>query len=170
MTKAIEQEVRRRAEDRCEYCRLPQAPTKLSFSIDHVRARQHGGEDDLENLALACGFCNRHKGPNIASVDSITGQIVPRFNPRTDRWAEHFRFEDAAILGLTPIGRATVAVLSLNSRFQLAIRRALISEGASALEAFKIDRPDRRSEVLDQIRLLALARGFPARGCARKAV
>lgn len=33
----------------------------VSFEIDHVIARRHGGTDNLWNLALACSTCNRRK-------------------------------------------------------------------------------------------------------------
>ena len=82
MNKAIEQEVRRHAAERCEYCHLPQSLTRLKFSIDHVQSKQHGGSNELENLALACGYCNRHKGPNVAGIDSDTGKITRLFHPR----------------------------------------------------------------------------------------
>ena len=41
---------------------------------DHIVAVQHGGETVSENLALACCDCNLLKGPNLASVDPVTGQ------------------------------------------------------------------------------------------------
>jgi len=133
MNKAIEQEVRRRAAERCEYCHLPQSLTRLKFSIDHVQSKQHGGSNEPENLALACGYCNRHKGPNVAGIDSETGKITRLFHPRSDSWTEHSRWRGAAIVGFTPVGRATVAVLNINSRYQLSIRQALIDEGAFVL-------------------------------------
>ncbi len=36
----------------------------------------------VDNLALACLRCNRHKGPNVGSFDPLTGQLTPFFNPR----------------------------------------------------------------------------------------
>jgi hypothetical protein len=133
MDKATEQTVRQRAADRCEYCRLPQSFSKLKFTIDHVRAKQHGGSDELENLALSCGYCNRHKGPNIAGIDPLSGQVTQLFNPRIDAWVEHFAWNGATISGITPIGRTTVIVLAVNNRSQLSIRQALIDEGALGL-------------------------------------
>lgn len=54
MTDDLERRVRRRARRRCEYCRLLQAASRLRHQIDHVIARQHGGETAYENLALCC--------------------------------------------------------------------------------------------------------------------
>jgi len=39
-----------------EYCRLRQEHEEESpFHVEHIVAQQHGGTDDGENLALACG-------------------------------------------------------------------------------------------------------------------
>lgn len=46
---------RPRARERCEYCRLPQAAQPfVTFHVEHIIARQHGGSDDPMNLCLAC--------------------------------------------------------------------------------------------------------------------
>ena len=130
MEKALEQLVWSRANDSCEYCKVPQAFDPLAFQIDHIIAVQHSGETVSENLALACYVCNRHKGPNIASFDQVAKQIVPLFNPRQDVWAEHFAWQGPELVGLTPTGRVTVHVLAINLDFRIALRRALIHEGA----------------------------------------
>ena len=46
--------VRVRADNRCEYCLLRQEYSDESLHIEHIVAKQHGGSDDLGNLALAC--------------------------------------------------------------------------------------------------------------------
>jgi hypothetical protein len=129
MDAALEQEVWRRAGSRCEYCHVPQEFYRVPFQIDHVIAEQHGGPTVLENLALACLHCNRHKGPNIASIDPDTGQLVPLFHPRRDRWEDHFRWSHHELVGLTTVGRATIRVLAINHPDCLAVRAALILEG-----------------------------------------
>jgi hypothetical protein len=129
MNKAIEQAVRRRAEGKCEYCHRPQWPAKLKFTIDHIRSRQHGGTDELQNLAVACGYCNSHKGPNIAAIDPLTGRLTRLFHPRIDDWSRHFRWKSLRIVGLTAIGRATVAIMDFNGPSQLVVRAALFEEG-----------------------------------------
>jgi hypothetical protein len=130
MDQALRSLVRRRAGDVCEYCRLPQASSRyVRFHIEHIVALQHGGSSDGENLALACGYCNHHKGPNIAALDSETGQLVPLFHPRRDRWSEHFAWDDTVIIGQTPIGRATVQLLGMNDWQRIELRENLKALG-----------------------------------------
>ena len=38
--------VRRRAQERCEYCGIPQAVIATRFHVEHILAKQHGGTDD----------------------------------------------------------------------------------------------------------------------------
>jgi hypothetical protein len=129
MDRELEQAVRTRAGNACEYCRLPQSARRLKFPIDHVIAQQHRGPTTSENLALCCGRCNRHKGPNLAGIDPLTGSMVRLFHPRTDLWAEHFRWDGPFISGLTEIGRTTLEVLNMNHPEDLAIRQELIANG-----------------------------------------
>lgn len=111
---ALKEAVRERAGGRCEYCRMPEAGALFAHEPDHVIAAQHRGTTHLDNLALACIQCNRLKGPNIASVDPETNRIVPLFNPRTERWLEHFRAQGGRIVPLTPAARATAALLNFS--------------------------------------------------------
>jgi hypothetical protein len=129
MAKALEQSIRRLAADRCEYCRAPEAATGLLHVIDHIIARQHGGKSDADNLALCCGRCNQFKGPNIAGIDPATGNLSRLFHPRRDNWEEHFRYDQEILIGLSPIGRATILVLAINMPIRIAARRALIESG-----------------------------------------
>jgi hypothetical protein len=108
---------------------MPQSVRRLRFPIDHIVARQHGGQSVSENLALCCGHCNRHKGPNVAGIDSETGEIVRLFHPRLDHWADHFRWEGVRIAGVTAEGRVTVAILQMNHDDQLAVRGELAALG-----------------------------------------
>jgi 5-methylcytosine-specific restriction endonuclease McrA len=114
----------------CEYCRLPQAVAGVApFNIEHIVARQHGGATIITNLALACGRCNRHKGPNIAGLDPESGAIVPLFNPRKDQWDDHFIWMETSIVARTPIGRTTVQVLALNAPDRILVRQELAAAG-----------------------------------------
>jgi len=126
---ALRHTVSERAAGRCEYCLVHEADVLLPHQPDHIIAEQHGGETSAENLALACIHCNRRKGPNIASLDPISGQLTPLFNPRTQIWGEHFDLEGAYLIALTPCGRVTVRLLDLNHADRLRVRRALIKTG-----------------------------------------
>jgi hypothetical protein len=122
--------IRRRAGDVCEYCRLPQASSRIiRFHVEHIIARQHGGKSEPENLALACSCCNFHKGPNIAGLDPESNQLVPLFHPRRHRWPDHFAWRGTVIVGLTPIGRATVELLAMNQWGRMELRENLQALG-----------------------------------------
>lgn len=111
-----------RANFECEYCRLAQAASLLSFHVEHVIPRQHGGATAEENLALACPHCNLHKGPNLTGIDPDTGEVTRLFHPRLDRWIEHFHLDGGRVLGLTAIGRTTLWLLKMNEEEQVALR------------------------------------------------
>jgi hypothetical protein len=130
MPSKLDQTIRVLARHLCEYCRFPERASELPFVLDHIIARQHGGKTTRANLALCCGFCNRHKGPNVAGIDPQSKRLTPLFNPRQDRWSSHFRWRGARIIGTTAIGRVTVVALNMNATRQLEMRRALLDEGA----------------------------------------
>lgn len=113
----------------CEYCLIHQDDRPETLSLDHVLAVKHGGLTEESNLALACVSCNSNKGPNLAALDPLNSEIVPLFNPRTQNWNEHFELSGALIVGLTAIGRATVALLRLNDYERLDYRQNLIENG-----------------------------------------
>jgi hypothetical protein len=129
MDAATRDAVRRRAGHRCEYCLLRQEHSALAHHIEHIIAKQHGGRDDLDNLALACRRCNLQKGPNLVGIDPVSGSAVRLFHPRFDRWIEHFRFQGTNIEGLTPTGRASVSVLAMNDERRLDLRWELFTKG-----------------------------------------
>jgi len=121
--------VRQRAGNRCEYCLLRQANSELTHHVEHIVAKQHGGADDAENLALACHRCNFRKGPNLTGVDPSSGEVVRLFHPRRDHWTEHFHWQGTHILGITAVGRATVQVLAVNDARRLELRAELRIRG-----------------------------------------
>src|SRR3954452_8804976 len=118
-----------RAGGRCEYCLVHQDFIDLNHHIEHIVARKHGGVDDPSNLCVACERCNLFKGSDLTGIDSATGQVERLFNPRTQAWADHFELRGPLIVGLTPTGRATVRVLSMNAGQRLQLRAALIAHG-----------------------------------------
>ncbi len=125
----LRQSIENRANGRCEYCLINQDDTLIPHQPDHIIAEQHGGQTTTDNLALACIDCNRYKGPNIASIDPVSNELTPLFNPRLEVWQAHFALDGAAIRPLTAIGRITVNVLRLNERKRVQIRQALFEDG-----------------------------------------
>lgn len=121
--------VSKRAKDCCEYCLLPQSMGFYPYQLDHIIPKQHGGADDLNNLAWCCPRCNRYKGPNLATLDPETGQLTSLFHPRKQRWPDHFTFVVGEIQGLSPEGRATVTLLRLNDEVRITERRLLYTQG-----------------------------------------
>ena len=116
-------EVRRRAGNVCEYCRLHQNDSPLAvLHIEHIVPKIHGGTDDLDNLALACIDCNLHKGTNLTGIDPESGLITELFHPRRQQWEEHFEWVGIYLHGKTAVGRTTIRVLNMNSEDQLAVR------------------------------------------------
>jgi len=113
----------------CEYCQLPREFMLIPFEIDHIIARKHGGRTVAENLCISCYFCNSFKGSNIAGFDTRTGKLVQLFNPRRHHWRRCFEWAGPRLVGRTPIGRATIQVLSVNNPQAILLRKLLIEEG-----------------------------------------
>jgi hypothetical protein len=112
----------------CEYCLIHQDDTYFSCQVDHIISEKHGGITAAENLAYACAFCNRAKGSDIGSL-STAGEFTRFFNPRTDRWTEHFDFIGVHIQPKSPIGQATTRILDFNAPERLMERSALVQLG-----------------------------------------
>jgi len=133
MDAALRKKVIEQAGGRCEYCHLHQCHQPLiSFHVEHILARQHGGEDLPENLALACHRCNLRKGTNLTGLDPETRALTRLFHPRKDDWSQHFTLREGhqeQIVGLTAIGRATVWLLQMNSPDRIELRLELIRAG-----------------------------------------
>jgi hypothetical protein len=120
---SLREEVTLRAGNRCEYCRLSQLGQEAIFHTDHVVPRAAGRPTAAENLALACVSCSLRKWAHQVATDPDTGETVPLFNPRTQDWADHFRWARERIVPLTATGRATVVTLALNRPVIAAIRQ-----------------------------------------------
>ena len=144
MARWISAELRKAVADRanilCEYCLIAEADTFYGCELDHIISLKHGGSSDADNLAYACALCNRAKGSDVGSI-SASGEFTHFFNPRTDRWAEHFRLEQATIRPLRTIGEVTARILEFNDGARLHEREEMIrfgkypSEAASAIMA-----------------------------------
>lgn len=128
----IDSELRRavvnRAGNCCEYCLLSQDDYPFTFHIEHIIAEKHRGKTVADNLCLSSPDCNVYKGSDISSVDEVSGEIAPLYNPRKHHW-HHFRLNGAEIEPLTPEGRVTVFLLRLNSPERITERSLLIQLG-----------------------------------------
>lgn len=126
MTAELREPVRSRAQFRCEYCRLPERLLPYHrFEADHIRPEKFDGTSTLDNLAWSCLHCNRHKGPLVAGHDPDSPEVIRLFNPRIDRWEEHFRYLAPRIEGVSAIGRTTVWALEMNASEYVELRREL---------------------------------------------
>jgi len=120
-----------RANGCCEYCRSQAKFAIESLVIEHIIPTSRGGDTITANLALACQGCNNYKYNKTEGLDPIDAQPASLFNPRTMPWNDHFAWnEDTTLLvGLTPIGRATVGTLRLNREGVVNLRQVLRSTG-----------------------------------------
>lgn len=117
--------VAERASGRCEYCLLSEDDSFHPHQVDHVISRKHGGATAESNLAFACLRCNAWKGSDIASLDPLTNAVVALFNPRKQKWHDHFRLDGPILEPLTPEARATARLLRLNLDQRVIERRIL---------------------------------------------
>jgi hypothetical protein len=124
----LRREVIERAGACCEYCRTNSEAHSIDFAIDHVIAEKHGGETSSENLSYSCFWCNSYKGSDLSSVDweSGTKVVVTLFNPREQKWDEHFRLDGLEIKPLSSHGRVTITLLQMNASQRLEERKLLI--------------------------------------------
>lgn len=129
MDAALIRLVWRRADGRCEYCRMPQAADDASFEIDHIIARRHSGPTVASNLCLSRYYCNSFKGSDLSGLDTATRELTPLFHPRRHKWSRHLRWEGPYLVGRSPIGRATIALLHINDEYRVELRGGLIGEG-----------------------------------------
>jgi len=67
----------------------------------------------------------------IEAPNPETGELVLLFNPRQQKWTEHFEWNEAGthILGKTAIGKTTIQALDLNSQFRVLARALWVEAG-----------------------------------------
>lgn len=101
------------------------------FEVDHIIPRARSGANDLSNLAFCCRGCNMRKHTAISGRDPVTGNMAPLFHPRKDRWSDHFCWsvDLVEVVGLTPVGRATISRLGLNREPLVNLRRRMVKTG-----------------------------------------
>ncbi|NLS91003.1 MAG: HNH endonuclease [Planctomycetaceae bacterium] len=132
---AFRQLVAARAGGVCEYCRLVELATGVTFHIEHVVPQVLGGQTVMSNLALSCPGCNLAKADKTSGKDQ-SGQAQSLFNPREYEpwllgWHLHFILdrESGTILPRTPVGEATILTLGVNSDRRVFARRLQIRAG-----------------------------------------
>jgi hypothetical protein len=131
----ISADLRRRviedAGHRCGYCLTDEALSGIPLTLDHLIPVAAGGLTTRDNLWLACRPCNEFKAAQTQAVDLQTGEPTPLFNPRTQEWQMHFTWNAdlTEVVGVTPIGRATVAALQLNRPMLVRARRRWLLAG-----------------------------------------
>lgn len=131
LSENLRQQVINRAGNRCEYCLSHQDYVMGKLQIDHVFPVSKGGKNSEDNLCLACELCNQYKWTKTTGLDPETGSNVGIFNPRQQKWEEHFSWSEdgTRIIGLTACGRATIVVLKLNNSLALTVRRNWVRAG-----------------------------------------
>ncbi len=122
--------VAERAKDCCEYCLSSAGFAASPYEVDHVIPISREGPTILDNLAWACRGCNLRKHDKTEAPDPEESTIVPLYNPRRQRWQDHFRWNEdyTIIIGLTPTGRATVETLQVNRKRLVNIREVLFAQ------------------------------------------
>jgi hypothetical protein len=122
---AIKRQVYTRARGYCEYCQTTDENTGQAMHTEHI---DPDGGDILDNLCLSCANCNLSKASAKNGIDPVTNLSTPLFNPRTQRWNDHFEWLDSGlrVLGLTATGRATVERLKMNRDRTIRARRRWI--------------------------------------------
>ena len=116
---------------RCGYCKSSEEITGAPLEVEHQIPIARGGQTRRSNLWAACRQCNVLKSDRVAGTDPVTEQPAILFNPRLQIWMEHFSWVEAGtrIVGLTAIGRATVAALALNRPLLRQARQRWIAAG-----------------------------------------
>lgn len=135
---ALKRHVRERFANRCAYFRTAEDLTATQFEIEHIDPRAAGGETAFANLCLACPMCNRFKSDSSSAVDPVTAISVPLFHPQLQVWREHFEWSNDAteIIGLSPVGRATIVALRMNRPAMIRVRRMWVAMGEHPPQPF----------------------------------
>jgi hypothetical protein len=116
----------------CSYCRISSEFVYGTMEIEHIIPLAKGGTNDAINLCLACSRCNAYKHTHTQGLDTETGEMVALFNPRTQRWSEHFAWDNdnpAIIVGITPCGKVTINILKMNLPVSVKFRQWLAASG-----------------------------------------
>ena len=128
--KQLREFVRTRAEECCEYCRIPEVLQQVSYHVDHITPEKQKGPTVESNLALACPDCNYRKGYSVGWYDDDKQVLVRLYRPRTDKWGEHFLLLPSGIIkARTREGEVTIKLLQINEIGGVIFRNVAISQG-----------------------------------------
>jgi len=130
IAEALRKLVTERARGLCEYCQTAMLIV-VTVEIDHIVPEASGGETTADNLCLVCRACNSYKQDHQSGFDPVTGIETALFNPRTQNWPEHFRWDETGtrLIGLSAEGRATINRLRINRDAVVASRRLWVEAG-----------------------------------------
>jgi hypothetical protein len=131
VSKALRDIVSAAAKYRCGCCLSSQWIVGSPLEIEHLIPEAMGGLTVEDNLWLACSQCNDRKSTRILVVDPLSAELVRLFDPRRDRWSDHFAWNNDGthIVGQTPKGSATALALDLNRAELVIARKAWVSVG-----------------------------------------
>ncbi|MDB5336276.1 MAG: restriction endonuclease [Planctomycetaceae bacterium] len=128
MTSYVSVDLRRLVESRahhvCEYCLIHEDDTYFGCQVEHITSEKHGGQTEAANLAYACAVCNRAKGTDLGTV-LRSNELTRFYNPRTDRWLDHFSLSGGVIQFKSAIGEATSKIFRFNQAERILERETL---------------------------------------------
>lgn len=121
----LQRQIRERFSNCCAYCQTAEALIVTTFEIEHIVPRSSGGETIFENLCLSCPSCNRYKSSRQTALDPLTQEVVALFNPQIYKWLDVFNWTEngTEIIGVNPIGRATIVALRMNRPELIRVRK-----------------------------------------------
>jgi HNH endonuclease len=156
----VRQLVREKANFCCEYCGTSETESGGDLTLDHFQPQSKNGKDEEENLIYCCFRCNLYKSDYWTDNPNQT----PLFNPRNDKFEEHFWFsESGKLLALTVIGETTVKLLRLNRQplvtkrrqdYQQTEERQILQQSQKTVELLIILSRQQRELLIEQQTLL----------------
>ena len=123
IAESVRQMVAQRANYCCEYCHIHQHEVFYPFHIDHIISLKHGGVTESNNLVYSCFPCNLNKGSDVGTFLLPQQVFIRLFNPRSDRWEEHFGIDSGRMYDKISIGQATIKLLKMNEIERIIERR-----------------------------------------------
>ncbi len=128
---SLRNQIRELDRDRCSYRQTRETLSGIPLTFDHIYPISKGGVTSLKNVCLACRSCNEFKGYSVTGQDLLTQEIVSLFNPRTQKWQDHFYWSNdgTKVEGKTSVGRVTVLALQMNHKAIVTARRRWVSVG-----------------------------------------